>query len=253
MTLATVRTALVKRWRADFDPIRGDVVDLLEQRELYREIRKILEADAQRFAKMDGTIFVWLAKMHAHSAVIAIRKQLDPRQDSVSLRGLLTSIAPVAEVLTRAAFVARAGRRRAREDERSRLMRDELRRWHEEKFDELTAAGARALTEAMVRRDLDRLDAAARRVKRFANNEIAHRGRPQKGLKVQATWQELNRAIDTIEALVTKYNALLGFPHPPTLLASRVYDWRAPLRVPWLLDDRARKLAREMLKDASAS
>lgn len=225
MTLATVRTALVKRWRADFDEVHTDVVELLEQRELYREIRKILEADAQRFAKMDGTIFVWLAKMHAYSAVIAVRKQLDPDPRSVSLRGLLMSMAPVAEVLTRTAFVARAGRRRRDEDERTQLKRREVRRWHEEKFDELAAPGARVLTEAMVRRDLDRLDAASRRVKRFANSELAHRARPKKkGVKVQATWQELNGAIDTIEALVEKYNALLGFPQRPQLLASRIYD-----------------------------
>lgn len=250
MTLASVRSRLVKRWRVDFDTIYWDVVDLLEQRELYREVRAILEADAQRFAKMDGSIFVWLAKMHGYSAVIAVRKQLDADPRSVSLRGLLMGIAPVAEVLTRTAFVARAGRRRRSEDERALLQRREIRRWHEEKFDELTAPGAHALTEAMVQRDLDRLDAAGRRVKRFANSELAHRTRPKKkGVKVQATWQELNGAIDTIEALAKKYNAILGFPRPPQMLATRIYDWRAPLRVPWLLDDRARKLAREMLKE----
>lgn len=232
------------KWLADFDRIWDDVVDLLEQRYFYREIRKILEANQERFAELDGAIFLWLAKIHAASAAVAVRKQVDASSDTVCLRQLLEAIAPAAErVITRAAFVARAGPAPDDGDEQATWQHEQQRRWHERKFDELAGEKAHALAEAAVRSDLYRLAGAAAQVRRFVNKEIAHRDR--KGVGVEATWEDLNGAIDVVEELTEKYNALLGYPHPPQLLATRIWDWRAVFRIPWLLDDRARKLARD--------
>lgn len=236
------------RWRRDFDAIHGDVVDLAIQRYHYREIRKVLEADEARFAEMDGTIFEWLAKMYAHSAAVAVRKQVDGRPDTICLRQLLVSIAPRAHLITRAAFVARAGDGPDDESEPARWEFDERRRWLDARFTELVGAGE-SLSESAVRTDLDHLAGAAAQIQRFVNKTIAHRDREAhenvelKGIRVQATWEDLNGAIDTVEQIVQRYNELLGAPHARELVPTFQFDWFAPLRIPWLLDERARRLA----------
>lgn len=236
------RIRLLARWRADYDQVRSDVADLMVQRHFYRELRSILEAGRERFEEMDGTLFRWIDKLHAHSAAVAVRKQVDPSSDSVCLRQLLQAIAPAAHLITRAAFVARAGSAPDGDDERVRWEFEERQRWLDERFDELVGRGAPHLTETVVRADLARLNDAAAQVRRFASKTIAHRDR--KGIGIEATWEDLNGAIDTVEDLMQRYNELLDAGHARQLVPTYQYDWKAPLRVPWLLDDRTRKLAR---------
>ena len=232
MEKVRVGQEVLEGWRTDFVAIYRDVQDVVVQRHIYREIRAILEANEAAFAEMDGTVFEWLAKVHAHSAAVCVRKQVDNDSRSISLRRLLVAIAPKAALITRAEYVGRA---RVERDLGTREGRDELATWHQvlnERFDRLVGDGVPTLTQVDVERDLMRLDEAAQEVQTFVNKTIAHRDR--KGIRVEATWEQLNDAVDLLEELVRRYNELLDAGQSPRLVPVWQYDWKAVFRIPWL-------------------
>jgi hypothetical protein len=182
--------------------------------------------------KIGGDVLEWIQKMHAHSAAVAVRKQIDKDTDSVSLLGLLQDIAPSAHVLTREDYLSRGGPTRNPATERGR---DELDSWRHamgQRFDQLAGVGATGLTEAAVREDLARLETVAAQVRDFVRKTIAHRDRKWK--LSPPTWAELNSAIDTLERLVGRYNELLETGHSSLLVPTWQYDWKAVFRIPWL-------------------
>lgn len=249
---------LLGKWRADLNRVYPDVVDVLEQRAFYRELRSILEAGRERFAHMDGMIFRLIDKWYAHAAAFAVRKQVDGSSLSVCLRQLLEAIAPSAHVITREGYQARVGAEPDAADERARWEFEERRDWADRRFDDLAGADAEQLTEQIVRSDLDRLAGASAQIRRLVNKTLAHRDRAalqrreEIGIDVTATWDDLNGAIDLVSELLDKYNDLLGAGLAPGVPTYQ-WDWKEPLRVPWLLDGYARKLAREMVEGSAES
>jgi hypothetical protein len=218
-------------WRHDFDRIYLDVQDIVVQRHLFREVMAIAAANPE-VDELGGDVLEWIQKMHAHSGAVAIRKQIDRDRDSVSLRGLLETIAPFAHMLTREDYVSRGTPDLNPATERGR---DELEVWRDDldkRFDRLAGAGAKHVTEAAMREDLARLDSAAAQVRDFVRKTIVHRDR--KWNISPPTWDELNGAIDTLDQLVGRYNELLDAGHASHLIPTWQYDWKAVFRIPWI-------------------
>lgn len=224
----------VAEWRRDFDVIYGDVQELAIQRHLYREIRRELEAGEERFANLDGTVFDWLRRMYVYSAVIAVRKQTENDPRSVSMRRLLQTIRPRAALLTRARHLAQAGELPAAATERERDQHEVRLQVLDERFDQLAGAGADHVSEASVQGDIDQILAAEARLASYVQKTIAHRDRRGIGEPTTTTWDDLNGAIDLLERLVRRYNELLQADHPPGLIPTWQYDWKAALRIPWI-------------------
>lgn len=182
--------------------------------------------------KIGGTVLEWIQKMHAHSAAVAVRKQVDRDPDSVSMRGLLEVIAPSANLIAREEYLARAKSDRDPATDLGRLELEDRQQILGERFDNLAGVGAAHLTDAAVRADLTRLDVAAAQVRDFVRKTIAHRDR--KWTVTPPTWAELNAAIDILEQLVRRYNELLDASHAPQLVPTYQYDWKAVFRIPWI-------------------
>lgn len=232
MSSASVHAAdRIARWRTDFDVIYRDVQDVAEQRDVYREVVAIATANPA-LEELDGRFWLWLAKMHAHSAAVAVRKQVDRNPDTVSLRRLLEAIALDAHLLTRADYLARADDAADPTTERGRLHVEGLRDLLQDRFDGLAGSGKEHLEEDNVRADLARLETASERVKRFVNKTIAHRDRA--GVDVTADWADLNGAIDTLMQIVRKYNELLDAARAPGIVPVYQHNWTAIFRIPWI-------------------
>lgn len=111
----------------------------------------------QEVDRIGGTVLEWIQKMHAHSAAVALRKQVDRSSDSGSLRGLL-AIGPRAVLLSREEYVSRVNDDTTPTSERECLELEERRDFMHQQFDELAGPGAARLTETAVLEDLARLD-----------------------------------------------------------------------------------------------
>lgn len=83
--------------------------------------------------------------------------------------------------------------------------------------------------------DLRRIEDASERIRRFVNKRVAHRA-SQGAIRRLPYLNELDSALNTLDAVFCKYNLLLTAEGGSSLRATRQYDWREVLWNPWLPD-----------------
>jgi hypothetical protein len=205
-----------QRWVRWIDRIRDATYSLFHYRRLWTELPEMTEA-----ANLPpSTIFDAFGVWYATTQQVAVRRQVDRRRDTVSLRRLLEDIAANPGVATRQRHLAAWGG-----DE------DFSREAHRN-FDRFAGEGRNTINRAMVREDITALENAAAIVKRYADEAIAHMA---DDIETQVpTFGELNDTIDTIGELVKKYVSLLQAVWLVELVPVIQEDWKAPFRRPWL-------------------
>lgn len=219
-----------RRWLHRLRVCYRQVQDLLVRRQMFQEFRTLVEGN-ERLKKADSTFFDWLALNYSDAVVIGVRRQLDRDPRSVSLQLLLEDIAVTPELVSRRSFVSRFRGPRPTDTEAGRDERRQFRQIGNQRFDQLVGKGRRSLTPADVRRDLQRLEAAERTLRRFANKRVAHRDFA--ALRRLPTFAELHAAIDVLSDIVVRYLHLLGLDEAPRLLPTRQYRWQAIFEFPW--------------------
>ena len=90
---------------------------------------------------------------------------------------------------------------------------------------------------ALVRADIETLNAVGRVVERYVDEVVAHTA--DETTHEVPTFVELNSAIDQIGELVKKYASLLKAEIIWQLEPVIQYDWKAPFRQAWILQDAA--------------
>ncbi len=166
--------------------------------------------------------FDYMGETYAVAQTTAVRRQAEAGSRVCTLGQLITECEQDAVRLTRDSWVAMWD---SREDHWLQLAR--------RSFDEQFAGTAgKHLDPAIARADLNRLQADAALVKAYVDERVAHAdARPRAALP---TFEDLDRAIDTIGSLLAKYynlltaNVLMGVT--PVMLD----DWQAVFRRPWL-------------------
>jgi hypothetical protein len=190
---------------------------------LHRYFWGELAAMTQAASLPPSSIFRAFGQWYAESQMAAVRRQVDRRQDTVSLWRLLDEIARYPEVMTRTRHVALWD---ADED---------LQAQAHQSFDQFAGAGRERLDPASVRADRDRLRKEATIVVNHANEVIAHAA--EKRTSQVPTYGEMNDAIDEIGSLVQKYRSLLKAASLSFLVPIIPDDWKAPFRRPWLVEE----------------
>jgi hypothetical protein len=96
-------------------------------------------------------------------------------------------------------------------------------------------ARGRILDPAIARRDLEALQVAARKVRLYVDQHVAHdQTEPTAALP---TFEELHAAIDTIGEIFKRYTAVLTAGSYVSLEPFIQSDWKAIFRVAWLRPD----------------
>lgn len=168
-----------------------------------------------------SAIFEAFGTWYTVTQAVAVRRQLDRDQRSVSLANLLADMAEHADVMTRARHLALWG---DGEDWQEPANRN---------FDRFSTEAA--LDPAVPSADLAELESVAEIMRRYVNKAVAHLD--QDGLDELPTYSDLNAAIDLIGELLRKYTSLLEATIIGELEPVIQYDWKAPFRHPWLPDE----------------
>src|SRR5262245_55027308 len=127
------------RWNGWLEKIREDVEDALFRRRIFQDVRAMI--DENPLIRRVSSFWDWMAGVYEDSAAMAVRRQLDNRNDSVSLVRLLTEIRRDPQVLSRSRFVA--------------LYDAEMQPAAELEFDRYIERGAQHIDPATVESDLE--------------------------------------------------------------------------------------------------
>jgi len=151
--------------------------------------------------------------------VMGVRRQLDPRSDSISFGRLLEDIEKNPEILSRQRYLSLY--------EGSALPIEVP----EKEFDGSTGSGALYIDLKKVSEDLRNMKDKALKIRKFANKRIAHFDKSS--FQDFPTFGDLDECLDLLEELLKKYMLLLC-AQGGDILPSFLYDWKKIFRYPWI-------------------
>jgi hypothetical protein len=204
-----------QRWRDHLERVTEETYRLYHYRRLWRDLAEITQTANLAPSVFFDALGVWYISTQG----VAVRRQLDRRQGSVSLIRLLEDIGRNPEVATRERHVAAWGETSwAGEAHRN--------------FDRFSGRRGDRIDVAIVRADVTELLCVGEVVKGYVDETIAHTA--NRTTRAVPTYGDLNAAIDRIADIVGKYASLLNaeilWEFEPVIQG----DWQAPFRQAWI-------------------
>jgi hypothetical protein len=197
--------------------IYKEAVELVLFRNVWREFA-IIHDRAPEQARKDSTFVFWVRWNYARSMGAAIRRQVDSREDVVSLARLIDRVWRYPTVLSRERFVS--------------LYPEDDRDYASGVFDGL-AGGGEFINPEIPARDMEDLRARTRKVRRWVNKAVAHTAR-YGGVKPPPL-KEIHEAVDVIYGMFQKYTSLIRAVHVNKGVI--MSPWPTIFRVAWIPDD----------------
>ena len=211
---------LLPQWLQQLDTIAKEVQSLLGDRYILRETMEIVRANPDTHKPND---FVeWFLRQYSVAASAAVRRQVDRRRDTVSLIRLLEDLARSASSITRAWFVGSYP---------EEMRRDGI---PDEAFDRWSGAEGGHVDPTRLRQHCDRLTVVCSPLKEYVDKRIAHRSQEGEDSLPKAKWDELNRAIDTLDQIICELILLLRQASTiGGLQPVWQYKWQNVFEIPW--------------------
>ncbi len=169
-----------------------------------------------------STVYDWLNQMYAMTAVMAVRRQADKDDNSLSLLNLLKEIKADHQEISRGWFVAQYPL--------------DMERTANYVFDTFGPRGAMCVSAVTVEEDISLLTDITEGVRKFVNKRVAH---ISKTTNPGATWGQLDAAIDIVGELVKKYRLLLTQQSLMTLEPVIQENWRSLFSISWYPADQS--------------
>jgi hypothetical protein len=209
----------IEKWLRWLGEAENDLIGVAWNRAIYRELGRIGDANPEI---PPSAFFEFLGEAYATTQAVAVRRQAEHNPQGSSFGTLLREIKDDSARLTRERYIGLHGDEDARE-------------WAAGAWDQHFGGGVSDhLDPAIVEQDIAGLTAAAEPVKTYVDKHIAHRDNRRSD---PPTFADLNKAIDTFEALVGRYGNLLRGAGLVQLEPTPQEDWTAVFRVPWIKED----------------
>lgn len=210
-----------QEWLDAMKIIWGQAVHLLHQRGVYRMIRDMVMRNPA--LPKESVVFEWIAAGYVYTAAITVRRLVDLRRGTISLRRLLEDIAARPVGVTRAWFVDNY------DPQLSEVLPGQGRSAADRDFDELAGAPEAHASADVVKADLNSLREAAAAIKRYTDEHLAHHS-AQPTTPVP-TYADLDAAIDTIAQVADRYARLLMVGRVMEPIVPEAME--AVFQVPW--------------------
>jgi len=209
---------LFEKWDQWLVIIMKDVTSLSVSRHIFWAVQEMIDANPK--IRLASTFYKWMGSAYAVYQSIGLRRQVDPRRDTISFRRLLAEIARKPEVISRKRYVALY---------RNPVLREEVADQH---FDQFAGVGKPYINRAMVREDCDQLVKKVERMKDYVDARIAHHA--HQGPTRPPTYGDIDDCLDFVEALLIKYLTVLRAEAFVSILPTWQYDWKQIFRHPWI-------------------
>ncbi|HLI96993.1 MAG TPA: hypothetical protein VKT72_13060 [Candidatus Baltobacteraceae bacterium] len=218
---------LLKRWREIIDHVRGQLSDLLWQREQIRRIGKMIEENPRLLAS--DKPFLWDARRwYMFFAVMRIRSQADNDEDVYSLRRVLEEMREHPECFSESYALELIQKDGQHLDSGFvQTLADGL--WNDFRTD------GGDFDTAALDADIQHLHDISKEVRRLANKSIAHVTKQGILNEPKLTFDDLDKCIDAFDAITVKYIVLLtgGAYSGGTLMPTEQFDWYEEFSFPW--------------------
>jgi hypothetical protein len=210
------------RWRAWITgPIRADMIGMHHRRFIWKRVVEIAEANPDVRERPSAFWDFW-GQTYAATQAIAIRRQADTHRHVCSLALVIKQMRNNAQALTRDSYVSLW-------DQDDELL---VQRAHQG-FNQLAGGAYGHLDPDIPRADLLALQAAAKRVRRYTDEHIAH-DMANPTTPESLSYGDLHDAIDALGGICQKYTQALTADWWHTWEPVMQHDWQAIFRVAWL-------------------
>ncbi len=196
-----------------------DLSDMFHKREIFSELREVVKENPKILAP--GDFFDWMCTNYVDSITVGIRGFMDQSTGVHSLWRLLYEILERPRVISRRAHIS-LYRGTPKDFDMANLT-----------FNNVVGPKRQYLTQQMIRSDIKELEDASERVRRFVNKRVAHRT-PTGKIRRLPTFNEIDRALDSLDRIFCKYNLLLVASGITSVHAEPQQDWREVLWQPWI-------------------
>ncbi len=212
---------LRKKWRSWLPAMSADLSHLLGKREVFWELQEIAKENPKILK--EGTFFNWMCNNYIAAATLEVRSFTDQHNDVRSLWRLLYEILEHPKVINR----------RCHRTLYKGMPKDLHFDMANSTFNNVAGVHREFLTQNSIRKDLRELEDCSERVRKFANKRIAHRTSAGE-IRRHPNFNELDKAMDTIDRIFCKYNLLLTAQGMSSTFATRQYDWMETLHEAWV-------------------
>lgn len=216
---AKQKTNIRRKWKRWLERIGDDVGWLLTSHDIFEKIQRILKSNKN--IQTPALLHRWIVDNYAARVSIGIRRLSDHDKRAISLYRLIKEISENPDALTRDWFVSQY----------QKMMRQM--RLADRDFDIFANKGGKTVSKFKLKRDMKRLEKDTNRIRKFANKWIAHCDINRTSLQVP-TYKDVNRALSDVDTLFCKYWLLLTRGGMSTRKPVLQYDWKEPLRHPWI-------------------
>jgi hypothetical protein len=214
-----------EKWRDWIDgKIKNEVLAMHLRRVPWREIN----AAARDNDLPPSYWWEYFSDTYAVTQSIAIRRQIDDGENSISLGRLLHEIANHPEEITRQRWLDLWS------GDGDPYWRNRAERQWQENF---AGDDPDLLNPALPADAFDKLREGGAKMKRYVDRNIAHVDRRKLPPGQMPTYDDIDTAIDLIGSTFSSYFSLLTAASFLSLTPEIQTDWRAVFRVPWMPED----------------
>jgi len=220
------KTRIRKKWRRWLQAIGRDIGWLLTSHDVFLAIQEAFKKNKD--IRQPTLVYRWITSNYAAQVSTGVRRLVDKDTRTVSLYRLLQDISEHPDVITRRYFVERHIRGSPKEEQA-----DEAELGHHD-CDRFTRKGSDEVNKSKLSADQRRLRRDTRRIGTFVDKWIAHRDADQRRFSVP-TYADVGEALRDIDQICCEYALLLTGSDMTTWKPVLQYDWREPLRHPWIV------------------
>ena len=211
----------IQKWTTWIDKdLRADLQVTHLRRFAWQEVAKLI-ADNEDLP--ESYWWEFMVDTYATTQAVAIRRQADSRKDVISFARLLVDVREGADAITREFWVDTLNEP---EDEHDRTLAMSV-------WDEHFGGGAR-FDPTIPKRDLATLIAAAEKVKKYVDCNIAHASGDPVVRQTALNVGEVHKAMDVLAELFYRYYTLLTGTTLATLTPILQHDMFGVFRQPWM-------------------
>jgi hypothetical protein len=218
------------RWNERMNRVRNELHYVYGTRRRFNDITGVFQRN-EKLKAIGDDVYQWMFRMWARDVAIAIRRELDNDTNTVCLGRLLDEMAQRPKVITRARYL----RDIPADDFRYRMLWDTF-----DSYGVIPQSTTAPLTDyldpAGIAANRTHLLKVAKPVLAYANQLVAHRSETE---HVPVTLGDVNRTLEAIEDIFTKYYAIVVGPSVVSLEPSIIHDWLAPFAMPWIVPEEA--------------
>lgn len=202
------------------DTIVLDVQETIVNHHIFWEVQEIIHNNAE-LATMQSAFFEWMGSVFAHSAAVAVRRQIKSDHQSISLLRLLEELKKYPAIITREYFVSICA------DPSDPLSVE----YAYDSFDSHAGQGKSHLDPVKIEADIQEIKDKAKVIEHYVDKRIAHYD--EGGVKANPKFSDLDECLRCLEKLLRKYKVIMQATDA-SLYPHFLYDWKQIFRLRWI-------------------